>query len=758
MPSREEKDRIDEQWQGLQPGWDPKDYEGERRMLYDLLEPGEDLGLLHPCAFEAWGSRHDRGIVVATGSHVILLNRGRLSKNSFHLTYSEIEGITEPEPGRVRISGPGDFSILGEDGELETVYVLDLQFAASEFSRFVRGHLLGDEESVAAAFSHILAPGEQVRHWAHCSAGQETIYHFPGSGGVGGYNPEYWTTRWYGSPALAVATEQRILFIDARDDEAVTDCLHGTVLAVEHAGGIEVRLVNKESQVYKVHFQREEDATPFVNILREHASAARQASPQPGIPAEWKLKHHIWDYRNNHGNERRKLGEMLDDDEHLEAMLWGTYWPERDPDDLHSGVIAATNRQLLFVSNGWSDKHVSQLPLDGIAGVSIEGGQLRVDPAPGYDGYLVDGLDDASRHDSREKGQVEEFVSCLRNLLTDPPGYVDTAEPLPDQEAPVPSSSRPSAAKRRRVAQHWQTRSGGWDTSDHRNEMALLCEILADDEEIERLVYGGWQEDIPGQEAIYGVIAATNHRLIYVYNGPHAVNVAEFPNRGVTSLEITKGRWGDRVITVGGGEARADWVIGNTSGDGQAFAFYAAVKRLTVDRQMPPEDPDSGSGREISAAIERRQRFAQIWQERSNNWRPSDYKNEQEKILEILDDGEEVEHLLQCYWKQDIEDDEEFEELKDQWGVIAETSKRLIYVYNGRGGLRLAVLPYNAIGSVRRRRGLIDCRVTIAVKGGGRKWIISNITNGAGRQLVDRVEDHTQLNTASQYASGKTQR
>ena len=36
------------------------------------------------------------------------------------------------------------------------VFDLDLQFAAAEFSRFVRGHLLSDEESVAAAFSHVL--------------------------------------------------------------------------------------------------------------------------------------------------------------------------------------------------------------------------------------------------------------------------------------------------------------------------------------------------------------------------------------------------------------------------------------------------------------------------------------------------------------------------------------------------------------------------------------------------------------------------
>ena len=338
---------------------------------------------------------------------------------------------------------------------------------------------------------------------------------------MGIHTPEYWTRSWYGSPALAVATGRQILLIDPRDEEIIESWPHGSILAVEHAGGNEVRLVNPDSQVYKVRFQRVEDATPFVNILREHAAGARQASLQPGIPAEWKLKHRIWDYRNNHGNERSKLGEILDGDEHLEALLWGTYWPGQGPNDPHSGVIAATNRQLLFVSNGWSDKHVSQLPLGGIAGVSLEGGQLRIDTALGYDGYLIDGLDDMSRHDSREKGQVEEFITCLRNLLADPPSYVAAPEPLPEQNATVPARSRPSAAKRRRVAKHWQTRSGGWDTSEHRNEMSILCEILADDEQIERLVYGSWKEDIPGQQGQTGVVASTDRRLIYVcYGGP----------------------------------------------------------------------------------------------------------------------------------------------------------------------------------------------------------------------------------------------
>ena len=80
MANREQINRVDAQWQCAQSAWGPKDNEGERKMLYDLLEPGEDVELLQACSFETknvvWASRHDRGVVVGTGRRVILLNRG----------------------------------------------------------------------------------------------------------------------------------------------------------------------------------------------------------------------------------------------------------------------------------------------------------------------------------------------------------------------------------------------------------------------------------------------------------------------------------------------------------------------------------------------------------------------------------------------------------------------------------------------------------------------------------------------------------
>jgi hypothetical protein len=52
MANREQINRVDAQWQRAQSAWGPKDNEGERKMLYDLLEPGEDVELLQACSFE----------------------------------------------------------------------------------------------------------------------------------------------------------------------------------------------------------------------------------------------------------------------------------------------------------------------------------------------------------------------------------------------------------------------------------------------------------------------------------------------------------------------------------------------------------------------------------------------------------------------------------------------------------------------------------------------------------------------------------
>ena len=138
----------------------------------------------------------------------------------------------------------------------------------------------------------------------------------------------------HGRPALAVDTGPRVLLITlavhtdvllhAREEEVIE--IHGSILSAEYWGGTRVRFVDVDAQVHALGFRKEADATQFVDLTSQYfGTAARRVSAEVRISAEWKLQHPLWDRRNNHGGERRKLAEIMDDDEHIEALAWGNY-------------------------------------------------------------------------------------------------------------------------------------------------------------------------------------------------------------------------------------------------------------------------------------------------------------------------------------------------------------------------------------------------------------------------------------------------
>ena len=74
--------QIDAQLQALQPDWGEKDYDGERKMLYDMMGDDEHIERLSAGSWKVLQrgramESHDRGIVAATGRGVVFLNKGR---------------------------------------------------------------------------------------------------------------------------------------------------------------------------------------------------------------------------------------------------------------------------------------------------------------------------------------------------------------------------------------------------------------------------------------------------------------------------------------------------------------------------------------------------------------------------------------------------------------------------------------------------------------------------------------------------------
>ena len=442
MAKKETRDSIDRRWQVLQPGWGRNDFKGERRMLYDAIVEGDNVEHLFGCSWGSEDTTHDRGIVAATERGLVLLNRGRLSKNVELIPYLAIREVREQEPGTLTVVAP------------RQDYSLTLDQGAAVLAEYIRGRLHSEAASLEARLSSILMGGERIDYWAHCTVGEQTVQEAVGNAQGGGGSYDINSTSLWDSEAIALATDRRILFctLGFNYERERASCPHGSILSVEYWGGTSARFVDVDAKVRALEFREEGDATQFVKLMREHVgTAAQRVSAEARISAEWKLQHPIWDHRQNHGGELRKLVEIMDDDEHIEALAWGDYGEKGVKDELYGGIIAATGRRLLLVSNGLLEQNVSQLSYDGIDGVALKGGELIITAKSGHSGYEISSIDNMDPHDSRRKGYRDAFVARLQTILESAPNSAPapaTPAQEPEPEAPVVSrqADKPQAA------------------------------------------------------------------------------------------------------------------------------------------------------------------------------------------------------------------------------------------------------------------------------------------------------------------------
>ena len=263
MARKETRDSIDRRWQMLQPGWGRDDFKGEH---------------LFGCSWGSDNSNHDRGIVAATERGLVLLNRGRLSKNVELIPYLAIREVREQGPATLTVVAPKqDYSII-------------LDACAAKLADYIRGRLHSDAASLEDRLSGILMGGERIDYWAHCTVGEQKVYEAGGNtqGGDGSYDIN--TTTLADSSALAVATDRRrILFctLGFNYDRERASWPHGSILSVEYWGGTSVRFVDVDARTHALGFREDGDATQFVKPMREHVgTAARRLSAEARISAE----------------------------------------------------------------------------------------------------------------------------------------------------------------------------------------------------------------------------------------------------------------------------------------------------------------------------------------------------------------------------------------------------------------------------------------------------------------------------------------
>ncbi len=112
MAAQNKRGMVDTRWRELQPAWGPKEHDGERQMLYDVLNDNESIESLVGCVwgpenvFRAGANRLDRmrqydGIAVLTGRRVVLLKKKGMNKLITEMPLHNMESVDVDATGEV---------------------------------------------------------------------------------------------------------------------------------------------------------------------------------------------------------------------------------------------------------------------------------------------------------------------------------------------------------------------------------------------------------------------------------------------------------------------------------------------------------------------------------------------------------------------------------------------------------------------------------------------------------------------------------
>ena len=88
-----------------------------------------------------------------------------------------------------------------------------------------------------------------------------------------------------------------------------------------------------------------------------------------------------------HSGERKTLYDLLEDDEHMEALVGGMFGPDMQATggitkivkegSLHKGVGAATDRRVIFLDKGIFSTEVAEVPYASIESISYSTGIIH---------------------------------------------------------------------------------------------------------------------------------------------------------------------------------------------------------------------------------------------------------------------------------------------------------------------------------------------------------------------------------------------
>ena len=127
MTMRNKRSMIDARCKVLQPGWGPKEHNGELQMLYEVLNDDESIealvsGVWGPDnVFRANANRWDKmrqydGIAVVTGSRVVLLKKHGMNKLKTEMPLHTLKSVDVDGEGEVTLTGRSYSDWSGDGG------------------------------------------------------------------------------------------------------------------------------------------------------------------------------------------------------------------------------------------------------------------------------------------------------------------------------------------------------------------------------------------------------------------------------------------------------------------------------------------------------------------------------------------------------------------------------------------------------------------------------------------------------------------
>ena len=268
----------------------------------------------------------------------------------------------------------------------------------------------------------------------------------------------------------AVVTDLSIHLVAHKGlNKLVTQMPLPSITAVEHAGGV-VTVAGAgihnwagmgQDDPFQIRDIHGAQGARFAELVQQLQTAPRSTVPPPSahqisaiskierIDAQWQersamagrtnpgflarlLSNATGANLNKHEGERKKLHEMLDDDENIEYWLGGRWGLPNDFEFSpvggvgsnrtgHEGIAVATDRRVLLLRSGVLGSGEIELPYDRIDDVGYNDGMMS--SGVEFQGRTIEPYSFYLDHNNKAgvKGQARRLVDCVRQHLGSPP-------------------------------------------------------------------------------------------------------------------------------------------------------------------------------------------------------------------------------------------------------------------------------------------------------------------------------------------------